>query len=204
MSELANQPFGHTRRDWVLAFRDALLVVVGCSALAVGVNSVRSDRIPLIAKAEYEILVPCPENVGVPNPMAANDSLLKDPRSLVIDARESEAFVQWHLEGARNQPFDWLGPPVDAEVKSVAKQVAASGSVRVIVYGDGDDPDSGQEWAKLLIGAGIKNVSFVEGGAPALNTSLPKPQNDSEPAPQQDDVGDQPDASSAESGQEGL
>ena len=38
----------------------------------------------------------------------------------------------------------------------------------MVVYGDGGDPDSGEQWAALLSGAGIKNVVFVKGGAPAL------------------------------------
>ncbi len=154
--------------------RDAAIAVVVSTGLALAVNAVRSDGLPLVASKQFDILVPCPEPVGDPRELQAGDPLVRDPRSLVLDVRSHDEFGAWHLNAARNQPFDWLGPPVDAEVAAVAKQVAASGAQRVVVYGDGDDPDSGQEWAKLLSGARIKNVFFVQGGAPALNPALPR------------------------------
>jgi 3-mercaptopyruvate sulfurtransferase SseA len=45
--------------------------------------------------------------------------------------------------------------------------ITRSNAKRVIVYGDGDNPDSGREWARLLSGGGIRNVNFIDGGAPA-------------------------------------
>jgi len=156
--------------------RDAAIVMVVSTAVALTVNAVRSEGIRLVQQEQYDILVPCPEPVGDPEGMKADDARVKDSKSLLLDVRTKEEFATWRMEGARNQPFDWLGPPVDDEVKTVARQVAASRAQRVIVYGDGDDPDSGKEWAKLLSGARIKNVFYVEGGAPALNPSLPKPE----------------------------
>ena len=155
--------------------RDAAIVVVACTAVALTVNAIRSDGIKLVQEEEYDILVPCPEPVGDPEEIEANDPRVGAKTSLLLDVRSKEEFAAWHADGARNQPFDWLGPPVDAEVQVVARQVAASKAQRVVVYGDGDDPDSGREWAKLLSGARIKNVFFVKGGAPALNPDIPKP-----------------------------
>jgi rhodanese-related sulfurtransferase len=164
-----------SRKTILSIARDAAIVTGLSTVLALGINAVRSDGIRLVQKEEYEILVPCPEPVGDPDVMKADDARIKDSRSLVLDVRSAKEFESWHLEGSTNQPFDWLGPPVDEEVKTVAKQVASSRAQRVLVYGDGDDPDSGQEWAKLLSGANIKNVFYIEGGAPALNSELPKP-----------------------------
>ena len=39
---------------------------------------------------------------------------------------------------------------------------------KVIVYGDGDDPDSGRQLADAISGKGVKNVFHVRGGADAL------------------------------------
>lgn len=163
------------RRVFVEVIRDATVVVVLSVVVALGVNAIRLEGIPLVQQEAYDILVPCPEPVGDPEQIAPDDARIRDGKSLVIDVRAKDEFASWHVQGARNQPFDWLGPPVDEEVKTVAKQVAASRAHRVVVYGDGDDPDSGREWAKLLSGARIKNVFYVSGGAPALNPERPKP-----------------------------
>jgi len=143
--------------------------------VAVAFNTVRSDGIPLVSREGYDILVPCPEPVGDAASINADDERVLAITSLLLDVRSKEDFETWHVAGARNQPFDWLGPPVDEEVSALAKQVAASRAQRVIVYGDGDDPDSGREWAKLLSGARIKNVFYVEGGAPSLHRGSASP-----------------------------
>jgi len=149
--------------------RDTAIVVVAAATLALGVNMLRDNGIPLVQQEAYNILVPCPEAVGDAEQIPADDSRVLDERSLVLDVRLESDFKAWHLPGAENQPFDWLGPPVDKEVSEVAMKIAASGAHRVIVYGDGDDPDSGREWARLLSGARIKHVFYVQGGGPALS-----------------------------------
>jgi hypothetical protein len=100
--------------------------------------------------------------------MPPDDPLLLDDGSVVIDARAKEEYEKWHVPKAMNVVQDWLEPLSDEDVMRVAKTVASSGAQRVVVYGDGDEPDSGMDLAKLLNVAGIKHVFFVTGGAPAL------------------------------------
>ena len=139
--------------------RDAVSIVGLASTLGFAVNALRPNgSIPLIQRRPYDIIVPCPEPVGEALSMAPDDVRLRDASSLVIDAQSSTAFGVYHLPQAINLPFDWLGPPVVNEVKDVAQRVARSKAKQVIVYGDGDDPDSGREWARLLAGGGIKHV----------------------------------------------
>jgi len=112
--------------------------------------------------------VPCAEPVGQAQAIVARDALVLDKTSLLIDARATTEFAQRHIEHALNVPFDWLGPPVQDEVTRVTQMVTRSNAQRVIVYGDGDDPDSGREWARLLSGGGIRNVYYMDGGLPAF------------------------------------
>lgn len=149
--------------------RDAFIVVLAASGLGLIVNALRpTGSIPLIQRKAYDIVVPCPEPIGSATATSANDPRLRDPASLLIDVRSRAEFEAFHLPRAINIPFDWLGPPVASEVTDLAKRVARSKAQRVIVYGDGDDPDSGREWARLLAGGGIKNIFYVTGGASAL------------------------------------
>lgn len=154
------------------AVRDAAIVVIAASCTGILVNVVRpTGAIPFFQHKPYDIVVPCAEPVGDAKPLRPDDPLVRDRASLVIDARSSAEFEAFHLPHAINIPFDWLGPPLAKETEELAGRVARSRARAVVVYGDGDDPDSGAEWARLLAGSGLKNVYFVKGGAPALQSS---------------------------------
>jgi rhodanese-related sulfurtransferase len=151
---------------------EASLLVLASAAAGLAVNAAADDGLPLVARRPYAILVPCPEPVGDARPVEASDPKIRAKDTLAIDARSREEFESWHLRGAMHLEFDWLGPPPDKEVALVAKKMAASRTRNIVVYGDGGDPDSGREWARLLSGARIKNVHYVVGGAAALNPAL--------------------------------
>jgi rhodanese-related sulfurtransferase len=154
----------------LLIVRDALLVIIIATTLALGSNAFREDGIPLVAKEEYTILVPCPNPMGEATAINADDPLIKDPDSLLIDVRSRKEFDEWHLPRALNQPYDWLAEQdeVNRKAAEVAKNIARSRKSHVVVYGDGGNPDAGEHWAASLSESGIKNVVFISGGADAL------------------------------------
>ena len=145
---------------------EAVVIAVICSAAAVIVNAARPGGIPFIPKKQYEIFVPCPEPIGDVTPMSPAELPEADTGRdvLIVDARVEEAYEEWRAPGAINVPFDYLMPVCTGRLK----EIAGSGAKKVIVYGDGEDPDSGRELGRELSGKGIRNVYFVEGGAPAL------------------------------------
>jgi hypothetical protein len=149
--------------------RDAALVVVACTVAALGFNMVRGAGIPLVQREEYQILVPCPETTGEALALSSDAAVLQDSQALVIDARGTEAFAKWHLARAISVPFDYL----EATPPEVIRRIASSGAREVIVYGDGQNPDSGEQLAREISGKGIRNVRFVSGGAPALLANKP-------------------------------
>ena len=151
------------------AVRDATVVVVAAAAIGIVSNMVRhKEKLSWIQVTPYDLLVPCAEPVGQAQIIQAGSPLVLDRTSLVIDARATSDYAEWHIEHAINVPFDWLGPPVQDDVTRVTQMITRSNVKRVIVYGDGDNPDSGREWARLLSGGGIRNVSFIDGGASAF------------------------------------
>jgi hypothetical protein len=160
---------GMAAASWV-AVRDALVVLAACAAVGGVVNLLRPHGIPFVQKTAYQILVPCPEAGADAPGIAANDPVIWEPRTLVVDARPAAEHAAWHPDQAVHLAFDYLAPAPKAEVS----KIAASGATRVVVFGDGGDPDSGEQLARELAGAGIRNVFFVRGGAKPLAEAAAK------------------------------
>ena len=137
------------RSTVLVVFRDAFIVFIIATTLALVTNAFREDGIPLVAKEEYTILVPCPESMGEAISIKGDDPLIRNPASLLIDVRSRKEFEEWHLPQALNQPYDWLAEQdeVDRKAAEIAKSIARSRKHHVVVYGDGGNPDSGKYWA---------------------------------------------------------
>lgn len=153
-----------------VAVRDALVVLAACAAVGGVVNLLRPHGIPFVQKTAYQILVPCPEAGAEAPGLAANDPVIWEPRTLLVDARPAAEHAAWHPDKALHLAFDYLAPAPKAEVD----KIAASGATRVVVFGDGGDPDSGEQLARELAGAGIRNIFFVQGGAKPLAEAAAK------------------------------
>ena len=144
--------------------RDALFVLAACAAVGAATNALRPGGIAFVQRSEYEILVPCPEGSGDTQAIHADDPTVWETRTLLVDARPVAEHQRWHPTGAIAVPFDYLEPTSLEQVR----RIASSGAARVVVFGDGNNPDSGEQLAREIAGKGIRNVRFVEGGAPLL------------------------------------
>jgi hypothetical protein len=153
-----------TEPTFVATILEAIAITAASALFALAFNGVRENGIPLVQKSEYQILVPCPENTGEVDTLSP--SVLDQPmdKVLLLDARQKSEFEKAHLPGAKSIPYDYLEPLTDCALR----EVASSGARKVVVYGDGEDPDSGEQLAKELSGKGIRNVGFIAGGAPAV------------------------------------
>jgi len=146
---------------------EAAIVAVAATVIALVVNTVRPDGLPLVARTPYQVLVPCPEPGGPVEALEAGSPEIFSQRSFLVDARSQGEFDQRHLGGAVNVPYDWLDPVPEETLAELAHSIAASRATRVVVYGDGAKPDSGEHLGKEISGRGIKNVYFIRGGAPS-------------------------------------
>jgi len=144
-----------------VAVRDALVVLVGCAAVGAATNALRPGGIAFVQRSAYEILVPCPEGSGDVQAIAAADPAVWEPRALLVDARSTAENKRWRPDQALSVPFDYLEPTSP----ELVRRIASSGASQVVVFGDGGDPDTGEQLAREIAGKGIRNVRFVEGGA---------------------------------------
>lgn len=170
---------------WFIVVKQALLLVGVAALLAFGTNAIRADGLPLVAQKDFELVVPCPEPVGVATDISPDDPRVRDPKTLIIDARAREEYQSWHLPSAINAPFDWLAEQdaLTKQSQQIARDIARTRKHALVVYGDGGDPDSGRQWAVSLNSAGLRNVFYVRGGAPALHDGAPALRLDSGAAP---------------------
>lgn len=156
------------RQTLARTVREAAVVAGASALLALAANAVRPSGLPLVARAPYETLVPCPEPGGPVLGLEPDDPVLASPRSFLVDARSAGEYGAHHMPAAVNVAFDWLDPLPEERLRELARAIAASRATRVVVYGDGGRPDSGEFLGREISGRGIKYVHFVRGGAPAL------------------------------------
>jgi hypothetical protein len=157
--------------DMIIVLRDAVGVAGLSCVVGLLVNLVHPDAIPFIADQEYQIFAPCPEPGGEVTPVPANAPVLWAQDTFVVDARSKQEFDAWHFRRSTHVPYDYLDPTPAEALRHLADTIARSRARRVVVYGDGEVPDTGEWLAKELASHGIRHVSFVQGGAPALRSS---------------------------------
>jgi rhodanese-related sulfurtransferase len=175
MSNETTPPAAGLALELRLALRQALAILALSAIFALLVNMVRPDGLKLVADKPYETLVPCPESGGPITALAPDQARADLAASFFVDARDLAAWVAGHQPGAVSIPYDYLEPTSPELIKALAQNILKSGKRRVVVYGDGDAADAGVQLAKEISAAGIKNVYFVHGGAPALFGGSPSP-----------------------------
>jgi hypothetical protein len=158
----------------VSVIRDAAIAAAAATVVGLVVNLFHPEKIPYIADEVYEILVPCPVPGGEVTPVEATDAMIEAPDTFIVDARPKDAFSKWRFKTATNLTYDYLDPTPTSSIKALARDIAGSRAHRVLVYGDGDTPDTGEQLGKEISGHGIKNVYFLKGGAPALQSRASK------------------------------
>ncbi len=150
---------------------EAGFITAGVMIFAVLINLLHPNRIPYVAEAEYETMVPCPVQEGHVTAMDATGDMLKQKDILFVDARDEPEFEKWHYPGALRLTYDYLDPIPESELKQMARRIAQERATRVIVYGDGADPDTGKLLGIDISASGINNVGYIRGGASALRAA---------------------------------
>ena len=85
------------------------------------------------------------------------------------EAREAARARQVEAGAQRPHPLQRVrAQRLEAAIESLAKAIARSRAQKVIVYGDGDDPDTGEQLGKEISGKGIKKRTGDRRQRPAL------------------------------------
>ena len=137
-------------------------MVLIASALALLVNWVRSDSLPLIRRAPFDIFTDCPEVVD-DLPKVTAQRLGPKPKGVVlVDGRKAWNYCSGHIPGAWSLPMYETDPP-DAKVVARLRKLRGRW---VIVYGDASVA-GGKRLASALISAKVRGIHLLEGGLEA-------------------------------------
>jgi rhodanese-related sulfurtransferase len=153
-------------------FRQAVAITLFSSLVGLMANLIHPNKISYISLEKYQILVPCPEPGGEVFSLSATEFRLYNGNVYIVDARQEAEYLEWKYEKAINVPFDYLDPTSPEVIEQLTTEIVNTKAKRVVVYGDGQEPDSGELLAKEISSYGIKNVFFVKGGAPVIKNKV--------------------------------
>ncbi|RME23191.1 MAG: rhodanese-like domain-containing protein [Deltaproteobacteria bacterium] len=145
---------------------EAAAMMVASSLVGLAVNLFHPRAIPYVAEKPYRTVVPCPVPGKDVDACGANE--LHRQVNLFVDARSRRDYEKWHVPGAMNIPYDYLEPVPQASIDELSMALSARHARKIVVYGDGRNPDSGEHLARELAEKGFGNICFVKGGAPVL------------------------------------
>ena len=148
--------------------RDGVLMTLLFGGFGLAVHPLHPERIPYVAGEAHDILVPCPEKSGAVTALSSTDPRLAAPQTVFVDARRPSELTTFRKSGAMSIPYDYLEPTPKALLAVLMSRIGQIRAQQVIVFGDGAEPDSGEQLAKEISAAGIQNVFFIKGGAFAL------------------------------------
>lgn len=136
-------------------FLRGVLLLIASFLLALAVNLVRADRLPLVRAPAEEIV----RKEGVtPIHLDTARILLSDPRVLFVDARPANAFRRGRIPGAVNFPDFEFADRIAAFRDSVPLDRP------LVVYCDGIECRASEVLAKALHDAGYRYIHLFFGG----------------------------------------
>lgn len=150
-------------RELVVAWRDAALLVVLSTVAALAFNFLRSDGLPLLRYAPFDLLGPCPE-IADEIPRISPDKLRPgDPNLIIVDVRLAWDFLEGHLPGAWFLPM-YETAPLDEAV--VARLREAKPGTRIVLTGAAGTATA-ERALTALSGQGLRGLHVLEGGVEA-------------------------------------
>ena len=152
----ASGRIGLVRPQWAQALRQSLSLLLVATAVGLGVNALRPDRLPLVADWSLTAqLSSVPGGEASVITLEEAQMLYFGQQAVFLDARTAEAFQAGHIEGARNlawEAFDELYPEVMANISTDAV---------IITYCDGETCSLSKDLALALIAKGFQQARVL-------------------------------------------
>ncbi len=134
------------------------LIILLASALGIGLNLLRPDRLPFVGEwsAKARLTLPTGDHLDIALKEAEQAWFMRT--AMFIDARPQDQFLLGHIEGACNLPWDVFELEFPRVMANVPK------AKPIITYCDGEACGLSRELAVALRGLGYTSVRVLANG----------------------------------------
>lgn len=141
------------------AIRQTGVIVLAAVALGLGVNSLRPDRMPLVAdwSMEAQLAAAKPGDAMVIS-LEEAQAIFDSPGVVFVDARPEKFYRMGHIKGARGLPWDDFDMRFEEVMGEVPRETLA------IAYCDGEQCSLSKDLALALLGKGFADVRVLLNG----------------------------------------
>jgi rhodanese-related sulfurtransferase len=141
----------------IAALQVAALVMLS-AAVALAVNALRADRLPLVGDFSAAARMTTATGERMDIPLEEAEMLFSSHAAVFIDARSLDDYVKGRIQGARSLPWQ----EVDSNFISATQDLDLE--TRIVTYCDGETCELSHDLALFLRDAGFTNSRVLVNG----------------------------------------
>jgi rhodanese-related sulfurtransferase len=142
---------------WRTTWQAATIVLIG-AIMRLGVNNVRSDKLPLVGDWSQEARLKTPSGESMVVLLDEAKGLFSSGGAIFVDARSSEDYRRGHIAGALCLPWQEFDDFFDRVIPDLPLDVT------VVAYCDGENCDLSKHLAHELYKMGYEKVRVLVNG----------------------------------------
>jgi rhodanese-related sulfurtransferase len=133
---------------------EAMLIIFLSAGVALIVNFIRTDTIPLTESYTHETDATLEHEISV----EAAKKMIAEGTAVLVDARSSDDFIEKHISGALNLPDQEFDECIDNFLSTIHPETT------IITYCDGAKCDLAKNLAKKLNMVGFNRAFYIKNG----------------------------------------
>jgi len=148
----------HYRIKWKQAIWQVPIVILAAGILALTVNALRPDSLPLIGDWSIDARMTTVTGERLDISLQEAEKLFRDQATVFLDARSADDYARGHIQGARSLPWQ----DIDQFFMEVTEDLESE--TPIITYCDGETCNLSHDLALFLKDVGFMNVRVLVNG----------------------------------------
>ena len=157
MSELS-QFTVEPNNTWFRVVRQILALVILSAAVALAVNALRVDRLPLVGDFSVAARITTATGERMDISLGEAEKLFFTDAAVFIDARSEEDYARGHIQNARCLPWQ------EVDLRFMGVTEALDLEIPIVTYCDGEKCELSHNLAPFLRDAGFLNTRVLVNG----------------------------------------